>query len=472
MKILKLLIVLCFVFPLSGCFGSEPNDIAYIVAMGFDKAQNETDYKITIQFAKPTQISGGASQEGGKGGPDIIENITVEAPNIYSGLNIANHVMSKKFSLFHTKLFVFSEDIARSGVGDLLETMARSEEIRPDIYIAVAIGEANKYLTEVKPVVELNPAKYYQLIYDKNETAGFPRSTLQDFYFLSNINYSDVAVPLAGVIKAGENKSGGQESSSSESQSGQQGQSSGGQGSSGEQQGQSSGGQGSSGEQQGQSSGGQDSSGGQKNKKNEKESQAPVNTEGFEYKTKDYIAGQVAVEKDNKAETMGMAIFRDKKMVGMLGSTESVAYNILKGEYKGSYITFYETENSDIPVTVKMSQYKKPLVKVDIDGQKLNVKLYLETDFYSLSSDSSLEENIAGFEEAAKKEIEKACVDFIKKTRDEFDTDVVAFGIIAKRQFLTNKDFDEYNWREKFKDYEINVEARVKVRRTGLKIKP
>lgn len=453
MKFLKLLIVLCIVFPLSGCFGSEPNDIAYIVAMGFDKAQNETDYKITIQFAKPTQISGGASQEGGKGGPDIIENITVEAPNIYSGLNIANHVMSKKFSLFHTKLFVFSEEIARSGVGDLLETMARSEEIRPDIYIAVALGEANKYLTEVKPVVELNPAKYYQLIYDKNETAGFPRCTLQDFYFLGNINYSDVAVPLAGVIKPEENKSGGQESSSSQNQSGEESKQ----------------GQGSSGEQQGQASGGQTPSGGQKN---EKESKAPVNAEGFEYKTKNYIAGEVAVEKENKAETMGMAIFRDKKMVGMLGSTESVAYNILKGEYKGSYITFYETQNSDIPVTVKMSQYKKPSVKVDIEGQKLNVKLYLETDFYSISSDSSLEENIAGFEQSAKKEIEKACVNFIKKTRDDFDTDVVAFGIVAKRQFLTNKDFDEYNWREKFKDYEINVEAKVKVRRTGLKIRP
>lgn len=445
MKIVKLLLVLCFILPLSGCFGSEPNDIAYIVALGFDKAQKETDYKITIQFAKPTQISGGASQEGGKGGPDIIENITVEAPNIYSGLNIANHVMSKKFSLFHTKLFVFSEEIARSGVDDLLETMARSEEIRPDIYIAVALGEANEYLTEVKPVVELNPAKYYQLIYDKNETAGFPRCTLQDFYFLSNINYSDVAVPLAGVIKSKENPTS--------------------QGSEGEEQGQSSGEQSPSNGQEGQTSGGQE------NQKNEKESKAPINTEGFEYKTKDYIAGEVAVEKENRAETMGMAIFRDKKMVGLLGSTESVIYNILKGEYKGSYITFYETENSNNPVTVKMSQYKKPHTRLDIKGQKLNVELYLESDFYSLSSDSSLEEDIAGFEKAAKKEVEKACVEFIKKTRDEFDTDVAAFGIIAKRKFLTNKDFEDYNWREKFKSYEINIDANVKVKRTGLKIK-
>lgn len=436
MKILKLLLVLACVFPLSGCFGNEPNEVAYIVALGFDKAENETDYKITIQFAKPTQISGGASEEGGKGSSDIIENITVEAPNIYAGLNVANHVMSKKFSLFHTKLFVFSEEIARNGVEDLLETMARSEEIRSDIYIAVALGEANKYLMEVKPVVELNPARYYQLTYDKTDAAGFPRCTLQDFYFLGNLNYCDVAVPLAGVIE--EKSSGGQKNGGSQGKGSSQSDSNEGQG---------------------------------EGQKNENEKKAPVNESGFEYKTKDYIAGEVAVLKENKTETMGMAIFRDKKMVGKLGSRESVLYNILKGEYRGSYMTFHESGNSDMPVTVKMSQYKKPSVKVDRKNEKISVKLYLESDFYSLSSDYALEQDIAGFEKSAKEEIENACMDFITKTRDEMGTDILAVGIKAKRAFLTNKEFDEYNWREKFPQYEVSVEAKVRVRRTGLKVR-
>ena len=428
---------------LTGCFGNEPNDVAYIVALGFDKAENETDYKITIQFAKPTQISGGASQEGGKGGSDIIENITVEAPNIYAGLNTANHVMSKKFSLFHTKLFVFSEEIAKTGVENLLETMARSEEIRADIYIAVSIGEANKYLTEVKPVVELNPAKYYQLTYDKAEASGFPRCTLQDFYFLGNLDYCDVAVPLAGVI--------GDESSQGQKKEGSGGGSNGGSGE----------------ESSSQSS----NEGGKNSTKNPKEKDAPINEGGFEYRTRDYVAGEVSVEKENKTETMGMAIFKDKKMVGKLGSTESVIYNILKGEYRGSYMTFFEKENSDTPVTVKMMQYKKPSVKVDKENRKIKIKLYLESDFYSLSSDYALEEDIAGFEKAAKKEIENACLDFIKKTRDEMGTDVLAIGLSAKKNFLNNKDFDEYNWREKFPLYEIETEAKVRVRRTGLKLR-
>lgn len=437
MKFLKLLIALSLIMPLSGCFGNEPNDVAYIVALGFDKSENNSNYEITIQFAKPTQISGGAAEEGGKGGPDIIENVVVEAPNIYAGINTANHIVSKKFSLFHTKLFVFSYELAQEGVEDLLETMSRSEEIRPDVYIAVSLGKANEYLEEVKPVVELNPAKYYQLTFDKNDSDGFPRCTLQDFYFLENIDYCDVAVPLAGTAKSSGNSGGESDKQSSQGQEGQESES--------------------------QSE--------DTDKKNQNQSMASLNESGFEYKIRNYIAGQVAIQEKNKSETMGMAVFSGKKMVGVLGGIDSVIYNLLKGEYRGSYITFYERESSDVPVTVKMSQYRKPVTKINKDEKKINIKLYLESDFYSLSSDYVLEKDIENFEKTAKEEINTACSEFVKKVRDEFDSDILGLGLKAKGTFLTNKSFEEYDWRKEFKDYEISVDCDFRVRRTGLTIR-
>jgi spore germination protein KC len=432
MKFLKLLLALSFIMPLAGCFGNEPNDIAYIVALGFDKSEDDLNYKITMQFAKPTQISGGASEEGGKGGPNIVENIVVEAPNIYAGLDTANHIVSKKFSLYHTKLFVFSQEVAKEGVDNLLETMSRSEEIRPDVYIAVSLGSANEYLTEVKPVVELNPAKYYQLTYDKNDSAGFPRCTLQDFYFIENTNYCDAAVPLAGIIKSED---------SSEGENGQSSQ-----------------------DEQKSEEGGETT-------ENANNKNAPVNEKGFEYKIKNYTAGEVAIQEENKSETMGMAIFSDKKMVGTMGGIDSVIYNILKGEYRGSYVTFYDDKASNMPVTVKIIQQKKPLVNINIDEKKINIKTYLESDFYSLTSDNVIEKDISHFEEMAKKEIEDACTEFIKYTRDTYNADILALGLKAKKYFLTDDSFKEYNWREKFKEYEISVETDFKVKRTGLTIR-
>ena len=100
-----------------GCADSnEPNNIAYVTAVGIDRSKNNKEnYDITFQIAKPTQISGGASEEGGKGG-EIIQNITVEAPTIYAGIETANFIISKMISLSHVKLFVFSEEIAREGI--------------------------------------------------------------------------------------------------------------------------------------------------------------------------------------------------------------------------------------------------------------------------------------------------------------------------------------------------------------------
>ena len=115
----KIFFLIPIFFVLSGCYDSkEPNDIAYVVALGIDSAEDE-NYEFTIQFAKTTQISGGASQEGGKEGSNILEIISVKAPTVYSGINVANQVVSKRFTLAHTKLIVISDEIAKEGVRNL-----------------------------------------------------------------------------------------------------------------------------------------------------------------------------------------------------------------------------------------------------------------------------------------------------------------------------------------------------------------
>ena len=114
-KVVLTIIVVIFSLTLSSCMGREPNEIAYIVALGIDKAENG-NYEITIQYANTTQISGGASEEGGKVGNQIVENVTVEAPTIYGAIGLANHIVSKTFTLSHAKLIVFSKEVAEEGL--------------------------------------------------------------------------------------------------------------------------------------------------------------------------------------------------------------------------------------------------------------------------------------------------------------------------------------------------------------------
>ncbi len=203
MKILKCFIVLSLFVSLYGCSDAEePDSLGYVVAIGIDKAENkEARYDITIQFANPVKISGGASQEGGKGGKESIKNITVTAPSIYSAVNVANHIVSKVFTLSHTKVVVFSEDIAKEGVKDILETIGRSSDIRPNTYFTVSKCSAKEFLESVNPETEVNPTRYYTMLFE-NEFSGFiPQNKSQDFYFFANTSEKNPVLPLSSTSK-------------------------------------------------------------------------------------------------------------------------------------------------------------------------------------------------------------------------------------------------------------------------------
>ena len=307
-------ILLCSL--ICGCADSnEPNNIAYVTAVGIDRSKNNKEnYDITFQIAKPTQISGGASEEGGKGG-EIIQNITVEAPTIYAGIETANFIISKMISLSHVKLFVFSEKIAREGISDITETMTRSEEIRPNVYLAVAKNSSKEYLESVKPSAEINPAKYYQAKFDKEILGGIPKCTNNSLYFYQKTSEKNAVMPIASKL---ENKS--EDIKTEENNESQ----------------------------------------GEYNipVENKEQKNAPVNESSFEYKIKDYKAGQVAITEENESEIMGMALFSGDKMIGELGSIDTLMYNIITNRFEHGYVTF-ASEKTEKPITIFLKRTNK-----------------------------------------------------------------------------------------------------------------
>ena len=498
---------------LTGCYmGNEPNNIAYITAMGLDNAPNG-NLNISIQFAKPTQISGGAAEEGGKG-EEITEMLTVEAPTIYAGLNLADNALSKKFSMAHIQLFVISDEIARNGVEDIIETMARSQDVRPNVYMAVAQGSSRDYLEAVKPVVEINPAKYYRLVFEKNNFGGVSRESANSFYFFYDSPDKNNVLPLAGVVGSETNSAAGQvpeaeqqqeklKADQEQSQGGQQGkggqqgqESQGGQQGQQEQQGQqgqeSQGGQqaqqgqesqGGQQEQQGQQ--GQESQGGQQgqsqdqgvqseqnqpNEPNPIESKAPENQEDFEFHVRNYRAGELGAEKTNKSEIIGMAIIQRDKMIATMGSIESLLYHMLSGSYEYSYVTFREPETNQ-PVTIRLEQDKKPKVSYSKEEGKVRFRLYFEGDFTSLSASDHLEHEITDFEQYVSQAISRAAEKFLYRTSRQWGADVVGIGSMVKSKFPVYGQYLEYDWERKYSEVDFQVDTHFKVRRSGLTIR-
>lgn len=402
---MKKLALLLVVF-LCGCTRAvEPNELAYVVAIGVDKSEKPHYYDVTLQIANPMAISGGSKEEGGEGGKKTISNISISSPNIFAAVNVANHLYSKNLSLAHTKLIVFCEELCREeGLVSFSETIARSEEIRPNTYMSVVKGKAKDYLEEIKPTNEVNPVQYYQVIFESDFSGFIPENPCQDFYAYELSPERENVLPLSAVKK-------------------------------------------------------EDEIGTEK-----------IIYKGFEYLLQDYIAGEVEEESDTETQTYGMAIFRDGKMIAEAGAVETELYNIITGNYIKAEVTYSDKNDPQMPITLVQSQQRKPRIRVDIKGDrpKIKVNIYLEADLRTVSQNYIVEEELEGLEQQVIEQLSSAAKQFLHRTANEYQSDIIGFGSYAKRHFKSFDEFKAYDWANRYRDAEFEVQVDFHLRRSGL----
>lgn len=161
----------------SGCDGArESNEVAYIIAMGLDKAEEEGMVKVTYKIAKPS-VEG--SKEAG-GDAFLISNTAV---TIAESLNLLNSMIGAKPSLSHTKVLVLGEELSKQGLTDIWGTLLRYREYRGSMFVLVARGSAKQFLEKSKPVTNMSPSKYFETMLSSGEESGyFLRTSFHQFY--------------------------------------------------------------------------------------------------------------------------------------------------------------------------------------------------------------------------------------------------------------------------------------------------
>ena len=193
------LIALLVSLILCGCgYGTDVENQAYVIAVGVDKGES-FPVKASFVFANPggDNISeGGGAPSAPK--PDIV---TVEAPTVFSAIRKLDSIKSKAINLSHTKIVVFSKDVAKKGVKDYLSGFASSRDFRPNTYVCVSEGKAEKFLRSVKPVHETYIEKYFDNIMQKVAEDKVNEAYLYYLYYNMTEDFSGSVVPLVGVNK-------------------------------------------------------------------------------------------------------------------------------------------------------------------------------------------------------------------------------------------------------------------------------
>lgn len=191
-----LLVGLCLC--LSSCKGaSETEDVAYVVAIGIDKAEQDK-IKVTYRIEIPRAI--GSMQGGGQeleSGPELTNSVV--ASGLAEAYNLLASTVSRMANRSHMKAFIVSEELARSGISDILAPLVRYREYRGSVFICVVKGRAEEFLAKNRPQLDyLNTKQWESFMLLSNETSYYARTDIHEFYLrLKNPGASPYATYIA-----------------------------------------------------------------------------------------------------------------------------------------------------------------------------------------------------------------------------------------------------------------------------------
>jgi spore germination protein KC len=414
-KIIILLLLVIISMNLSSCYDSrEIDDLAYVVGLGIDKGKSNI-LRLTLQIVVPSKSSSGEG-EGGDGGGENTVITVVEVPTIYAGFNMLNAHVSKELNFSHVQIAVFSEELAREGIGKYIHALSRGREFRGRMTIAVTSDcTAEEYLENIKPVLEPNPIRYYELHLRSHEYTGYSAdTTLIKFYSQIECSCRQAYSVLVGVNKYEDIDQIDNQNSTYQG----------------------------------------------------KNRELPY--EG------DYYAGDAPRADPIKAEALGLAIFDGDKMIGKLDGEETMYRQMLYGDFKRAYMLIPDplSEDDFILLDVKKSRNTKRNTTLEEESPKIHAEVWLEADILSIQSGEPYEEaeELAFLEKTAEDFLKKNMMRMLKKTQ-ELNCDVCGFGRSLKAKYLTWQEWQEVNWLDRYKDAEIELEVDLKVRRPGLMIR-
>ena len=430
MKVKKILIILLvivitafFLTNFSSIYTID--DYAYVIAMGLDNS-DDSDLILSLQIAIPAGSSKGSESSSSQSSSSIVS--TVKCKNINGGVNLINDYLGQKLNLSYCKAMVFSEEIAKKGIGNYICTATNDIEIRPSCDIIVSKCSALDYITNSKPLLENLSSKYYEIASSSQKDTGLTRTiSLMSFY---NRYYDSLCEPYAPLSSI-------EESNGGDAKNDVQGKTL------------------DSDKNSDNSNGGgsSSSSGGNSESSSKKD-----------------------VEKDNsnaKIKNQGLAIFKDDKLIGEISREETLCYMLVSGKLKDAVINVPSPfEDADYVSLNISSVHSKNKVEIKNGTPFITCNISLSARVLSSTKTSNYlsKENSLALEYATNSYLNANITDFLYKTSKELKSDFIGFGRNAVRSFKTMDDWKNYDWLNKYQNSEFNVNVNTTVKSSYLLI--
>lgn len=179
-------------------------------------------------------------------------------------------------------------------------------------------------------------------------------------------------------------------------------------------------------------------------------------------------SNETPIEGENGSEDIGIAVFKDDKLVGELSALETISFLTVRNKVDRFLISVPDPEDSNNYLDIYLTP--KGSTTVDIDTSTSSPYVKVKTGFtgriYSMTDNARyLDSNVLNaISESCNKYLESVFSDYLYKTSKEFKSDINGFGKYALNNFFTTQDFDNYNWLDSYKNafFEVKVDTSIK----------
>ncbi len=179
-------------------------------------------------------------------------------------------------------------------------------------------------------------------------------------------------------------------------------------------------------------------------------------------------SNQTPIEGENGAENIGIAAFKDDKLVGELCALETTTLLALRNEVDRFLISLPDPD--DVNSYLDIYLYPQGSTSIDVDTSNSSPYIKVNAKFtgriYSMSNNSQYLDPaiLDDISQTCNKYLESVFCDYLYKTAKEFKSDINGFGKYALSNFFTTQDYDNYNWRNNYQNafFEVNVDTSIK----------
>ena len=195
-KIVLIIITLFILLISSGCYNyKEINNMAIVSSIGIDKDNKNDKYIVSAQIMN--------SKESEDSEDSQITVYTKEGDTVHEALRNITLKSPRKLYGNHLSKIVLSEEVAKEGIDNILDTFNRVTEVRNEFIITIVKEDKASDVLKVLTTTESIPAEYVKLsLKIADETSGLTYATkLDEFISLYLKKGIDPVVPVLKIDK-------------------------------------------------------------------------------------------------------------------------------------------------------------------------------------------------------------------------------------------------------------------------------